>query len=223
MVAFHQNKALWALASVASIMTAFYMFRLLFLTFFSDFRGTEQQKSHLHESPSLMTIPLIVLAVLAAIGGVLSIPGNSWLNGYLAPVLSTQSGAHHFGTTEYILMAVAVIGGLVGIFLAYAKYLKKGNVPAEDAQITGFNKVLYNKYYVDEFYTAIIVKPINALSSFFRDFIETGLSAVVFGLGRVTTAISAQGRYFQNGSVGFYLFWFVLGFGAIISYLILAQ
>ncbi len=224
MVAFHENKALWILASLASIMTAFYMFRLLFLTFFNDFRGTETQKQHLHESPSLMTFPLIVLAVLAAIGGLLSIPGNSWLNGYLSPVLSnTSGGAHHFGTTEYILMAVAVIGGLIGIGIAYATYFKKRTVPAEDSEISGFHKVLYDKYYVDQFYMAIIVKPINAMSSFFRDFIETGLSAVVFGVGRLTTAISAQGRVLQNGSVGFYLLWFVLGFCAIISYLILAQ
>ena len=224
MVAFHENKALWILASLASIMTAFYMFRLLFLTFFNDFRGTETQKQHLHESPSLMTFPLIVLAILAAVGGLLSIPGNSWLNGYLSPVLSnTSGGAHHFGTTEYILMAVAVIGGLIGIGIAYATYFKKRTVPVEDSEISGFHKVLYDKYYVDQFYMAILVKPINAMSSFFRDFIETGLSAVVFGVGRLTTAISAQGRVLQNGSVGFYLLWFVLGFCAIISYLILAQ
>ena len=224
MVAFQQNKALWVLASIASIMTAFYMFRLLYLTFFKDFRGTASQKEHLHESPSLMTFPLIILAVLAAIGGVLSLPGNSWLNDYLAPVMSHGvHGAHAFGTTEYILMGVAVAGGLLGIMLAYAKYIKKESVPVEDSEITGFNKVLYNKYYVDEFYTAIIIKPINAMSRFFRDYIETGLSALVFGLGRLTTAISAQGRVLQNGSIGFYLLVFVLGFCAIISYLILAQ
>ncbi len=224
MVAFQQNKALWVLASVASIMTAFYMFRLLYLTFFKEFRGTETQKQHLHESPSLITFPLIILAILATIGGVLSLPGNSWLNDYLAPVMSHGvHGAHAFGTTEYILMGVAVIGGLIGIALAYAKYFKKGSVPVEDSEITGFNKVLYNKYYVDEFYTALIVNPINAMSRFFRDYIETGLSAIVFGIGRLTTAISAQGRVLQNGSVGFYLLCFVLGFCAIISYLILAQ
>lgn len=224
MVAFQQNKGLWVLASLASIMTAFYMFRLLYLTFFKDFRGTASQKEHLHESPSLMTFPLIILAVLAAIGGVLSLPGNSWLNDYLAPVMSHGvHGAHAFGTTEYILMGVAVAGGLLGIMLAYAKYIKKESVPVEDSEITGFNKVLYNKYYVDEFYMAVIIKPINAMSKFFRDYIETGLSALVFGLGRLTTAISAQGRVLQNGSIGFYLLVFVLGFCAIISYLILAQ
>nr|WP_314896278.1 NADH-quinone oxidoreductase subunit L [uncultured Flavobacterium sp.] len=224
LVAFHHNIPLWIVASIASIMTAFYMFRLMFLTFFQEFRGTEKQKQHLHESPSLITIPLIVLAILATIGGLISLPGNSWLNGYLTPVLPKLANAeHHLGTTEYILMAIAVVGGLVGIGIAYAKYIKQNTVPTEDAAITGFSKVLYNKYYVDEFYDAIFVKPINVLSRFFRDTIETGLSALVFGFGKVTNEISYQGKKIQNGSIGLYLFVFVLGLCAIVSYLFLAQ
>ncbi|TDE31285.1 NADH-quinone oxidoreductase subunit L [Flavobacterium ranwuense] len=224
LVAFHHNIPLWAVASVASIMTAFYMFRLMFLTFFQEFRGTAEQKHHLHESPSLITIPLIVLAILATIGGLISLPGNSWLNEYLTPILPKLATAeHHLGTTEYILMAIAVVGGLVGIGIAYAKYIKQNTVPTEDTAITGFSKVLYNKYYVDECYDAIFVKPINVLSRFFRDTLETGLSALVFGFGKVTNEISYQGKKIQNGSIGLYLFVFVLGLCAIVSYLFLAQ
>ncbi|TDE45563.1 NADH-quinone oxidoreductase subunit L [Flavobacterium rhamnosiphilum] len=224
LVAFHHNIPLWVVASVASIMTAFYMFRLMFLTFFQEFRGTSAQKHHLHESPSLITIPLIVLAILATIGGLISLPGNSWLNGYLTPILPKLANAeHHLGTTEYILMAIAVVGGLVGIGIAYAKYIKQNTVPTEDAAISGFSKMLYNKYYVDECYDAIFVKPINFLSRFFRDTIETGLSALVFGFGKVTNEISYQGKKIQNGSIGLYLFVFVLGLCAIVSYLFLAQ
>ncbi|TDE55418.1 NADH-quinone oxidoreductase subunit L [Flavobacterium sp. GT3P67] len=224
LVAFHHNIPLWAVASVASIMTAFYMFRLMFLTFFQEFRGTAEQKHHLHESPSLITIPLIILAILATIGGLISLPGNSWLNGYLTPILPKLATAeHHLGTTEYILMAIAVVGGLVGIGIAYAKYIKQNTVPTEDTAITGFSKVLYNKYYVDEFYDALFVKPINLLSRFFRDTLETGLSALVFGFGKVTNEISCQGKKIQNGSIGLYLFVFVLGLCAIVSYLFLAQ
>ncbi|MDI5889306.1 NADH-quinone oxidoreductase subunit L [Flavobacterium yafengii] len=224
LVAFHHNIPLWVVASVASIMTAFYMFRLMFLTFFQEFRGTAEQKHHLHESPSLITIPLIVLAILATIGGLISLPGNSWLNHYLIPILpKLATTEHHFGTTEYILMAIAVVGGLVGIGMAYAKYIKQNTVPTEDAEITGFSKVLYNKYYVDEFYDAIFVKPINFLSRFFRDTVETGLSALVFGFGKVTNEISYQAKKIQNGSIGLYLFVFVLGLCAIVSYLFLAQ
>ncbi|WP_268848596.1 NADH-quinone oxidoreductase subunit L [Flavobacterium aestivum] len=223
MVAFHHNIPLWVVASVASIMTAFYMFRLMFLTFFSDFRGTEEQKHHLHESPSLITFPLIVLAILATVGGAISLPGNSWLNEYLAPLFTKVEAEHHLGATEYTLMAIAVIGGLVGIAIAYAKYIKQNTVPSEDAQITGFSKVLYNKYYVDELYDSIFVSSVNVLSRFFRDYVETGISSLVFGLGKVTNELSFQGKKLQNGSVGLYLFAFVLGMCAIVSYLFLAQ
>jgi len=206
------------------LMTAFYMFRLLYLTFFKEFRGTEHQKSHLHESPALITFPLIVLAILATIGGLISLPTNSWLSGYLAPLFSKEiHEAHHFGTKEYTLMAVAVLGGLIGITIAFVKYIKQNQVPAEDAEITGLAKVLYNKYYVDEIYDAIFVKSTNALSRFFRDYVETSLSSLVFGLGKVTNELSYQGKKLQTGSIGFYLFVFVLGLCSIVTYLFLAQ
>ena len=224
MVAFEHNQVLWIIASLASLMTAFYMFRLLYLTFFNDFRGTAEQKSHLHESPSLITFPLIVLAILATIGGLISLPTNSWLNEYLAPLFAKASHeAHHFGTTEYTLMAVAVLGGLIGIGIAYAKYIKQNIVPEEDSQITGFAKVLYNKYYVDEIYDAIFLQTTNSLSKFFNQRVETTLSSLVFGLGKVTNELGFQGKKIQNGSIGRYLFAFVLGICAIITYLFLAQ
>jgi NADH-quinone oxidoreductase subunit L len=224
LVAFEHNKVLWFIASLASLMTAFYMFRLLYLTFFKEFRGTADQKSHLHESPSLITFPLIVLAILATLGGLISLPTNSWLNGYLAPLFTKEAHeAHHFGITEYALMAVAVLGGLVGIAIAYTKYIKQNQLPAEDAAISGFAKVLYNKYYIDELYDALFVKTVNGLSRFFRDTIETSLSSLVLGLGTITNQIGFQGKKVQNGSIGRYLFAFVLGLCAIITYLFLAQ
>jgi NADH-quinone oxidoreductase subunit L len=224
MVAFEHNKILWFIASLASLMTAFYMFRLLYLTFFKEFRGTAEQKNHLHESPTLITFPLIVLAILATLGGLISLPTNSWLNEYLAPLFTkVATEEHHFGTSEYMLMLVAVIGGLVGIGIAYSKYIKQNLVPEEDEKITGFAKVLYNKYYVDEIYDSIFVKSINGLSKFFRDNVETTLSSLVFGLGKVTNEIGFQGKKLQSGSIGFYLFAFVLGICAIITYLFLAQ
>ncbi|AOW11262.1 NADH-quinone oxidoreductase subunit L [Flavobacterium gilvum] len=224
MTAFHHNIPLWVVGSVASIMTAFYMFRLMFLTFFNDFRGTEEQKHHLHESPALITFPLIVLAILATVGGLISLPGNSWLNEYLAPLFAKAGTEEHaLGTTEYMLMAIAVVGGLVGIGIAYSKYIKQNAVPSEDAEITGFSKVLYNKYYVDELYDSLFVAPINSLSKLFRDYVETGISSVVFGFGKIASELSYQGKKLQNGSVGLYLFAFVLGMCAIISFLFLAQ
>lgn len=224
MTAFHESPALWVIGSLASIFTAFYMFRLMFLTFFNDFRGTETQKSHLHESPALITIPLIVLAILAAIGGLISLPGNSWLNHYLMPFFANQDhAAHILGPTEYMLMAIATVGALLGIGVAYSKYYKKNQVPGDDTTFDGLSKVLYNKYYVDEFYTTVFVKPINALSNFFRDYLEIGISALIFGFGKVANELSFQGKKIHNGSIGFYVFIFVIGFCAIISYLFIVQ
>ncbi|WP_310557619.1 NADH-quinone oxidoreductase subunit L [Flavobacterium sp.] len=222
MTAFHGNPSLWVIGSIASIMTAFYMFRLIYLTFFNAFRGTEEQKHHLHESPSLITVPLVILAFLSFFGGIISLPGHSWLNEYLSPIFSKVTHEEHsLGSTEYMLMAIATIGALIGIGIAYKKYLKDNTIPSEDSEITGFSKVLYNKYYVDGIYDAIFVKPINVLSSFFRDSVETTLSALVFGLGKVTNSIAIEGKKAHNGSVGFYLFAFVIGVITILTYLFL--
>ena len=137
MTAFHENMPLWIIGSVASIMTAFYMFRLMYLTFFKEFRGTEHQKNHLHESPSLITIPLIVLALLATFGGLINFPGSYWLNHYLQPIISKVSHEEALNSTSYILMGIALVGAIVGITVAYIKYIKKSELPAEDENITG--------------------------------------------------------------------------------------
>jgi NADH-quinone oxidoreductase subunit L len=223
LTAFEHNTVLWIVASIASIMTAFYMFRLMYLTFFRAFRGTEEQKHHLHESPKLITIPLVILAVLAAIGGAINLPGSFWLNHYLEPILVTKHHAHVLGTHEFMLMGVALAGAVVGILWAYSKYLKQGFVPKEDEAIVGFNKVIYNKYYVDEVYTALIVNPINALSNFSRETIEPQLSKLVFSFGNAAKALSSQGKKVHNGNIGLYLFMFVLGICALIIYLFIAQ
>ena len=223
MTAFHKNMPLWIIGSVASIMTAFYMFRLMYLTFFKEFRGTEHQKSHLHESPSLITIPLIVLAMLATFGGLINFPGSYWLNHYLQPIISKVSHEEALNSTSYILMGIALVGAIVGITVAYIKYIKKSELPAEDENITGISKIIYNKYYVDEAYTMLIVNPLNAASRFFRDTVETGLSKFVFGFGKATEAIGTQGRKVQSGSIGLYLFAFVLGVCVILTCLFIAQ
>ena len=223
LVAFEHNKVLWVVASIASIMTAFYMFRLMYLTFFKDFRGTEEQKHHLHESPSLITIPLVILAILAFIGGAINLPGSTWLNHFLEPILSGKHEEHTLGSHEYMLMGIAMAGAVFGILLAYSKYIKQAFVPKEDAEIVGFSKVIYNKYYVDEFYTFLIVRPLNSLSNFFRTTLEPALGKVVFSFGTVTNGIGIQGKKLQTGSIGLYLFAFVIGIFAIITYLFIAK
>jgi len=222
LTAFHENKTLWIIASLASILTAFYMCRLLNLTFFGKFRGTESQKHHLHESPKLMTFPLIVLAFFATIGGAISIPDNSWLNHYLEPIFIYNREHHTFDTTAIILMIIASVGALIGISLAYFYYIKQQKVPPKDSEVIGFARVLQNKFYVDEIYTFLVVKPIYGLANFFKSVVEIVISAIVFSTGKLTYFISEQGKTLQNGSVGLYLFVFVLGFSTIVYYLFLA-
>ncbi|MES2748254.1 MAG: NADH-quinone oxidoreductase subunit L [Bacteroidota bacterium] len=223
MVAFEHNKVLWIVGSIASIMTAFYMFRLMYLTFFKDFRGTEEQKHHLHESPSLITLPLVILAALATVGGLINFPGSHWLDHFLEPILRTKHEIHPLGSQEYMLMGIALAVAIVGIVWAYSKYIKQGFVPKEDAEITGFSKTIYNKYYVDECYTFLFVKPYNSLANFFRTTLEPALGKVVFSFGSAANGIGNQGKKLHNGSIGVYLFAFVLGVCAIIIYLFLAQ
>ncbi|MBC5835586.1 NADH-quinone oxidoreductase subunit L [Flavobacterium sp. F372] len=222
MTAFHGNIPLWIIGSIASIMTAFYMFRLMYLTFFNDFRGTEEQKHHLHESPALITIPLVILATLAAIGGAISLPGNSWLNHYLAPLFKKHE-AHHLDGQAYMLMAIATVGALVGIGIAYSKYLKKKEIPVADSEIKGLHKVLSNKYYLDEIYMATIVKPIYMISSFAKKYVEKFISKAVIGLGGATYALSIKGKKIQNGNIGVYLFAFIFGMVGFLVYVFIIR
>jgi NADH-quinone oxidoreductase subunit L len=141
----------------------------------------------------------------------------------LEPVLVAKHEAHHLGTQEFILMGIALVGAIIGIVWANAKYIKQGFVPKEDAEIVGFSKTIYNKYYVDEFYTFLIVKPLNGLSNFFRTTLEPALGKVVYGFGTVANGIGSQGKKLQNGNIGLYLFVFVIGICAIITYLFIAQ
>ncbi|MFL9843185.1 NADH-quinone oxidoreductase subunit L [Flavobacterium rhizosphaerae] len=223
MTAFHHNPVLWAIGSIASIMTAFYMFRLIYLTFYKDFRGTEEQKHHLHESPALITFPLIVLALLATVGGIINLPGSNWLNHYLAPVIAVPAEHHAMGSTTYILMGIAVVGAIIGIALAYFKYIKKGEVPPQDKDIHGITKVVYNKFYVDELYMALIVKPVYGLGNFCKYIVEAALSGIVYGFGKLANALGEEGRTMQNGSIGFYLFIFVMGICSIVGYIFLIK
>ncbi|MDR1707896.1 MAG: NADH-quinone oxidoreductase subunit L [Prevotella sp.] len=223
LTAFEHNKWLWGIAAIASLMTAFYIFRVLFLTFYKDFRGTEEQAHHLHESPKTMTIPLIVLAILSVIGGVIGIPGFSWLNHYLEPILPGLAVAeeHSFGFQEYGVMLISILLAFAGLTIAYIKYVKKSAVPAEDKDISGFAKVLYNKYYVDEIYRKFITNPIYTLADIFNKYVEPTIKNIFKIGGGIVEVLSFPARKLQNGSLGFYLFFFVLGFSSLIIYLFL--
>src|SRR5688572_9446766 len=197
---FEHNKIMWAFGLLASFMTSFYMFRLMFLTFFGGFRGTEEQRHHLHESPKIMTIPLILLAILSTIGGFMGLPPvfseNHSLGNFLAPLFNGAKAvrpeafaAHHMShSTEFMLMGISVAVALVAAIIAYVMYVSKKTVPApEGAPLTPVHKLVYNKYYIDELYDTIIVKPVMGLSTSLYRFVERGvIDPVVNGFAKVT-------------------------------------
>lgn len=213
------GKVFWILGMLAALLTAYYMFRLYFLTFLGKFRGGEKLESHVHESPSLMTIPLVVLAILSAVGGFLGIPEvfakhSHWINNFLKPVIKKsmvlpgKMVPHLSHAAEYMMMGVAVAVAVIGILLAWNTY-KKYNAQKEN---TGISKFLENKWYWDEAYEAIIQKPFMKMSTFVEKNIENkGIDGAVNGIGKLVHFASDKLRLLQNGSVGVYLFLMVLG------------
>ena len=221
---FTYNKVLWALGVIVSLLTAFYMFRLLFLTFFNTFRGTEKQQHHLHESPTTMTLPLIILAILSVIGGVIGLPElfgfHHLLNNFLAPVLEASnqiSGHIHLShSTEIILMTVTVIAAVIAILTARYLYITKKQVP-EVSPSAALPKLIFNKYYVDELYLTIIIKPLTQFSNFIFRFIEVNIiDAFVNGFGKGALQAGNVIKNIQTGNTGFYLFGMVIGVTAIL-------
>ncbi|MFN3589186.1 MAG: proton-conducting transporter membrane subunit, partial [Spirosomataceae bacterium] len=220
---FEHNKLMWGLALLGSFMTAFYMFRLFFVTFFGSFRGSKEQESHLHESPSSMTIPLIVLSVLAMLGGLIGLPVVFHLPHALATFLEpifvgsksvnpTFGEVHLSHATEWILMGVSVSVAAVAILFAYVKFGKGNNVPKEDIEMTGVAQVVYQKYYIDEAYDTVFVKSSVFLSNFFAKVIDTKLiDGLVNGIGALTVTLSGYIRRIQTGATGVYVFAMVVG------------
>lgn len=225
---YEHNKVLWVIGVIGAMLTAFYMFRMMFLTFFGSFRGTQEQANHLHESPKSMTIPLIVLAILSVIGGFIGVPevlgGSHWLAGFLSPVFEASAsitGVLHLDhSTEYILMAVSVAGALIAALLAYSRYVRSGRVPVADgAQRPALANLSYNKFYIDEIYNAIITRPLDALSSFFFKVIDkAGIDGIVNGFGKGALESSKGLRLLQTGNIGFYIFVMVISIAGIIVY-----
>jgi NADH-quinone oxidoreductase subunit L len=227
--AFAHNKIFWLLGLAASAMTTYYMFRLLFLTFYGEFRGTEKQKHHLHESPSNMTVPLMVLAVLSTIGGFIGVPealhGTHLLKGFLDPVMADSAmrmlpaELDHF--TEYALMGVTLLTILIMFLYARNKFITKKEVSvADDAPVSKIHRTLLNKYYVDEIYQTMLVGPVKWLGVKFKDVIEKYIIDGAVNLsGRVVVLSSQYIRYIQTGNVGVYLFAMVAGMIALLLYL----
>jgi NADH-quinone oxidoreductase subunit L len=209
--AYGHGPVLYAITLFAALLTAFYMFRLYFITFTGKFRGTHEQEHHLHESPAAITIPLIVLAVLSIIGGYVGVPealgGHHELAQYLSSVVPAAEHALSHNT-EYILMGLSTILVLISIFIAWSMFK---NYQGEK-ETSGFGKLLQNKWHVDEIYNAIIVKPMNGIAAFFDSIVEKkGIDGFVNGVGKAVNYSSRQLRLIQSGQVGVYVLLMVIG------------
>ncbi len=220
---FEQNKVMWAIAVFTAFLTAFYMFRMLYLTFYGKYRGTHHAEEQIHESPKSLTIPLIILAILSVFGGFIGVPeslcGHHWLSQWLSPVIHHHAEAPD-RVTEYTLMAVSVLGVLVAIAFAYAKYNKKGHVPVPDeGKRSALASLSYHKFYVDELYDLIIRKPLDAFSTFFYKIVDNKIiDGIVNGFGWSATEASKGLRLVQSGNVGFYIFMMVVGIVSLLLY-----
>ncbi len=209
--AFIKNPVMYGIALFTALLTAFYMFRLLFITFSGKFRGTESQQQHLHESPAAMTIPLIILAVLSVIGGFVGIPevfmhGGDRLTEFLSPVIAAHGEHSVSHSTEYMLMGLST--GLVIAMIIFA-WFKFRNYQRSEA--TGFGKVLENKWYVDELYDTVIVNPIKKTGTFMSQVFDLKIiDGMVNGVGRLLQYGSRQLRLLQSGQAASYVLLMVI-------------
>jgi NADH-quinone oxidoreductase subunit L len=198
--AFDARPLLWVIGFITAGMTAFYMFRLVNMTFFGESRVSHEAEHHLHESPSSMTVPLMILAVLSVVGGWIGWPeslgGSDTFAHFLDPVIAkhAEAAAEKSGGygTEYALMLASVLVAAFGIWLARRLYLQHPNVPERLAvRFSGAYRLLYNKYYVDQIYDAMFVNRTKdlatALGAFDRGVIN-GLG--VDGVGWLTRTVS---------------------------------
>lgn len=224
--AFHSNPLVWGLIVITSILTSFYMFRLLFLVFYGSYRGDSKTFGKIHESPKIMTIPLIILAILAFAGGFLNIPamfgGTENFATFLKPsiTLFNDFGFETKNHLNEILLALGVLLLIiVTIFVSWYVFIKKSTLPISDSIRRGIiSKFIYRKFYFDEIYNLFIVKPYHWFSEKFTSFIETNIiDSIVNGIGSIVVFVGNKARLIQNGNIGFYMFVMIIAMISMIA------
>jgi NADH-quinone oxidoreductase subunit L len=197
--AYHRAPWMYWIGTITAGMTAFYVFRAMFLTFFGEYRGHE----HPHESPPSMTIPLAVLALLSLVGGFIRIP--AWLESFFPGAEAPE---------EFSLVAISVAAGVIGILVAYVMYVRKpGLADTVAARAGGFYRLAYNKYFIDEIYDHVVVKPVVAISRvvLWRG-VDAGLiDGAVNGIGSQSQGIGSLLKLLQSGNIRSYATWVLFG------------
>lgn len=230
------NIVLWGTGAVAACFTAFYMFRLVFMTFFGECRINPKVKDHLHESPLVITIPLMVLGFLATVGGFLGMPKvmgalPNYLEHWLDPVfeLATEYstkyahvGGHHSHALEWGLMGLSVAIAVVGIMIALTLYVKNTGAPAKFVKtFPALHRAVYNKWYIDELYDFLFVNPCKSLGRFlWKGFDVLIVDGVVNGVANTVMAFSGVFRFVQSGYIFNYAFSMALGVVVMLGYFI---
>jgi NADH-quinone oxidoreductase subunit L len=216
----HHAYWLWAIGLLTAGLTAFYMFRQLFMVFHGTCRADHHTQEHLHESPVVMTWPLILLAAGSIFSGYFGAPaylwGSSW-DRWLEPIFGKIE--HHGSVQTELLvtfLTLAVIAA--GIGLAYMFYGKAG-AGVRDGGSSFFYQLSLNKYYVDEFYDAFIVRPFTGLASFCARFFDPWvIDGIANGIGASARGLSQVWRYLQTGNVQQYVAMFLIGSLALLAY-----
>jgi NADH-quinone oxidoreductase subunit L len=213
----------WAMGMLTAFMTAYYMMRLMAMTFFGENRTGAAVREYLHDAPPMMTGTLVVLGILTLVGGLINLPafagGHRALETWLEPVLAAAQAALPLtmphGTTEYLLIAAAVVTAFLGLFLGWRTTLARPiPTPAEAPPETGFARVLFRKYFVDEIYHGLIVRPLVGIARFVLwKGVDQGL---IDGIGANGSASLARGlgwigSRLQSGQLGFYVVVFLVG------------
>lgn len=215
---------IWALGISGAVLTAFYIFRLIFLTFHGKERMEPDVKEHIHESPPVMTIPLIILAFFSFGAGYIGLPAvlGRKLNIFKHFLHPGAHEAHISMGTEWLLILISVAVAFVGIFLAYTFYILRPYVPSALAsRYPRIYKILYNKYYVDEFYNAAFVNStIKGSEWVYHHFDLKVIDGAVNGTASSTNFSGKILSYFQSGLIKDYALVFLLGVVVFIGYML---
>lgn len=221
---------IYVIALITAFMTAFYMFRLLFNTFYGSERMDEHVKHHVHESPKLMTIPLVILAILSVVGGYVGIPhvlgGGANFEKFLEPVFEASKlpeNGHGSEALELGLMALSVVAALLGIYLAYVYYLKNPRLSEEFARRhRTLYETVHNKYFVDEIYGFLFVNNLLRVGRFLRVIIDEGIiDGIVNGVGYFLRGLGSLFRFLQSGYVQAYAVSVIIGAIVVTGYLLI--
>ena len=220
----HGATGLWIAGVVTAGLTAFYMFRQLFMVFHGESRVDSHAQAHLHESPAVMTVPLMILAVGAVFTGYLGAPEylwGSWWDHYLEPVFGAADAHHGSLSTELLATLVTLAVGATGIYLAYLFYGRKGGNADAMANIAGGvpYRISLNKYYIDEIYDWLVVRPFTGISRFCAWVIDPWvIDGIVNGVAAFARGCGFVWRTTQSGNVQHYLAGFLVGAVVLLGY-----